>query len=244
MPPNQNRRTKGRALPPDPNRSLFKFKLTWLPDADGNQKKSETWYSYDYLIERESFPEGIQKDLRMQWKQLLANIWKHEELYEFVKWLRPHNKDDTLLLYMPNWPEIYESVKMIETKYGWGVLENYVHMVGFNDFALQSVDRSHPRQAGTSPGRVDFKQYYGFKYVHRNDFIVTNLAMGKLIKVDVYDNLMYHSENHLHTLFGRIPAANEPQPMPVRDHAVRGGIPKALGAMIPNFKQDGPAIRE
>lgn len=233
MPPIPAKRTKGRALQPDPNKSLFKFKLTWLPEPNGFQKKSETWYSYDYMIEREAFPEGIGKDLRMQWKQLLALCWKHEELYEYVKWLRPHNSNDILHLYMPNWPELNENVAHIEAKYGWGLFENYVHTCGFNDFSFLSVDRSHPRQAGNSPGRVDFKQYYGFKYVHRNDFIVTNLAQGKLIKVDVYDNLMYHSENHLHTLFGRIPTAIEPSPIPMR-----GGMPQSLSTLLPTFNKE------
>ncbi|MCE7061230.1 hypothetical protein [Dyadobacter sp. CY343] len=233
MPPIQPKRTKGRALPPDPNRSLFKFKLTWLPEPNGYQKKTETWYSYDYGIERETFPEGLDKNLRAQWKQLLALCWKHEELYEFVKWLRPHNKDDDLLLYMPNWPEINEALQMVESKYGWGLFEAYTHTCGFNDFSFLSVERSHPRQAGNSPGRVDFRQFYGFKYVHRNDFIVTNLAMGKLVKVDIYDNLMYHSENHLHTLFGRIQTVAEPETMPIR-----GGMPQSIGSMIPNFRKE------
>lgn len=233
MTPNQPQRTKGRALPPDPNRSLFKFKLTWLPDQNGYQKKSETWYSYDYPVEREMFPEGIDKTLRAQWKQLLAMCWKNDELYEFVKWLRPHNKNDDLILYMPNWPELSALAHAVEAKYGWGLFENYTHTCGFNDFSFCSVDRSHPRQAGNSPGRIDFRQFYGFKYIHRNDFIVTNLATGKLVKVDVYDNLMYHAENHLHTLFGRIPTATESTHVPLR-----GGMPKAIGSMIPNFTNE------
>lgn len=232
MPPNPIK-TKGRALPPDPNKSLFKFKLTWLPADDGSQKKGETWYSYDYGIEREAFPEGIDKALRMQWKQLLASLWKHDELYEFVKWLRPHNRNDDLLLYLPNWPDLMENVPQIEAKFGWGLFEKYVHMVGFNDFSFQQVARNHPRQASHSPGRIDFRQFYGFKYVHRNDFIVTNLAAGRLVKVDVYDNLMYHPENHLHTLFGRIPTVTEPAPL-----AVRGGIPQSLGSLLPNFNRE------
>lgn len=233
MPPNQPRKTKGRALPPDPNRSLFKFKLTWLPEPNGYQKKSETWYSYDYAIEREMFPEGLDKTLRAQWKQLLALCWKNEELYEFVKWLRPHNKDDDLVLYMPNWPDHAALAPAIETKYGWGIFLNYAHTCGFNDFSFCTVDRSHPRQVGNSPGRIDFKQFYGFKYVHRNDFIVTNLARGTLVKVDVYDNLMYHSENHLHTLFGRVQTVMEPEHLPLR-----GGTPQAIGSMIPKFTRE------
>lgn len=233
MPPNQPRKTKGRALPPDPNKSLFKFKLTWLIEEDGFQKKSETWYSYDYGIERERFPEGLDKDLRAQWKRLLALCWKNEELYELVKWLRPHNKSDNLVLYMPNWPEVMALIPVVETKFGWGLFENYVHMCGFNDFSFQSVDYSHPRQAGNSPGRIDFSQFYGFKYVQRNDFILTNLARGKLVKVDIYDNLMYHSDNHLHTLFGRIQTVAEPNNTPLR-----GGMPKTIGSMIPNFRSE------
>jgi len=233
MPPNQPKRTKGRALPPDPNRSLFKFKLTWLPEPDGSQKKSETWYSYDYGMEREMFPEGIDKELRMQWKQLLAALWKHDELYEYIKWLRPHNKDDNLMLYVPNWPDLSENLPHIEAKYGRGLIENYVHLVGFNDFSLVTVSRTHPTQPGNSPGRVDFRQFYGFKYLHRNDYIVKNLAAGKLVKVDVYDNLMYHSENHLHTLFGRMQTIVEPAAPPIR-----GGIPKAIGSMMPNFRTE------
>ncbi|SDG72803.1 hypothetical protein SAMN04487996_12293 [Dyadobacter soli] len=234
MPPNQPLKTKGRAVSPDPNRSLFKFKLTWLPEPNGYQKKSETWYSFDYPIEREMFPEGLDKDLRAQWKTLVALCWKHPELYEFIKWLRPHNKDDDLVLYMPNWDELPPMIPVIEAKYGWGLLENYVHTCGFNDFSFCSVDRSHPRQAGNSPGKTKvFREFYGYKYIHRNDFIVRNLAIGKLLKVDVYDNLMYHSENHLHTMFGRVQTVIEPEHLPVR-----GGTPQAIGSMMPKFNRE------
>jgi len=220
----QPKRTRGRALPPDPNRSLFKFKLTWLPEPGGYQKKPETWYSYDYGIEREMFPEGLDKSLRAQWKHLLGLCWKYEELYEFIKWLRPHNKDDHLVLYIPNWPEIAALAPVVEAKFGWSLFQSYAHTCGFADFSFASVGRSHPRQAGSSPGRIEFRDFYGFKYVHRNDFIATNLATGRLVKVDIYDNLMYHSENHLHTLFGRI----EPDPQ-----AIRGGLPKSLISLLP-----------
>ncbi len=233
MPPTPRKPTKGRALQPDPNKSLFKFKLTWLPEQDGSQKKSETWYSYDYAVEREAFPEGIPQAMRMQWKKLLASLWKHEELYEYVKWLRPHNDNDDLVLYLPNWPDLAETGAIAEAKFGWAMFERYVHMVGFNDYSFKQVERSHPRQAGHSPGRVDFRQYYGFKYVQRNDFIVTNLATGRLVKVDIYDNIMYHSENHLHTLFGRLAA--QPDPLPTN---IRGGIPQSIGSMMPKFRPE------
>ena len=200
---NQKKQTKGRALPADPNKSLFKFKLSWSPQPDGSLPKTQTWYSYDYSSEREIFPEGIGKDLRLQWKQLLSLCWKHQELYELIKWSRPYSQDNHLYLFMPNWPELTANIALIEEKYSKQLLEGYIKSCDFDDFSFEPVKRSHPRQPGQSPGRSDFRQFYGFKYLQRNDFIITNLATGRLLKVDTYDNLMYHSKNYLHTLFDR-----------------------------------------
>jgi hypothetical protein len=194
---------KGRALRPDPNKSLFKFKLTWAILPDGTQPKSQTWYSYDYSCERQMFPEGLNKELRFQWKKLLQDCWKNPELYEHIKWLRPHVQESILQLYLPNWPGYLDIIRKIEMIYGWVELSNAVKTSGFTDFCFQAVKPVHPRQPGNSPGRKDYTQYYGFKYLHRNDFIIKNLDTGKLLKVDVYDNLMYHSENYLYSLITR-----------------------------------------
>lgn len=194
---------KARALPPDPNKSLFKFKLSWLDPELPGQVKIQTWYSYDYSTEREVFPCGLDKDLRSQWKQLLALCYKHYELYDFIKWLRPCKNNQSLDLYLPNWPELRAMIPELENKYGWQLLEAYGHNCGFETMQFQTVSRSYPRQPGHSPGRIDFRQFYGFGYLQRNNFIVTSLASGKLLKIDIYDNLMYHSENHLHSLVSR-----------------------------------------
>lgn len=191
---------KARALSPDPNNSLFKFKLSWLDPALPGQVKIQTWYSYDYNTERDCFPHGLDKELRSQWKQLLALCYKHEELYDFVKWLRPYRQGQNLDLYLPNWPELAALMPLLENKYGWQLLEKYGHNCGFETMRFQTVSRSYPRQPGHSPGRVDFRQFYGFAYFHRNNFIISSLTSGRLLKVDIYDNLMYHSENFLHSL--------------------------------------------
>ena len=191
---------KARALPPDPNTSLFKFKLSWLDPELPGHVKIQTWYSYDYDSERQGFPCGLDKELRSQWKQLLALCYKHTELYDFVKWLRPYKQSESLDLYLPNWPELTAMIPLVENKYGWQLLEAYGHSCGFERLSFQTVSRSYPRQPGHSPGRVDFRQFYGFGYFHRNNFIVSSLASGRLIKVDIYDNLMYHSDNFLHSL--------------------------------------------
>ncbi|TKT85747.1 hypothetical protein [Dyadobacter frigoris] len=191
---------KARALPPDPNKSLFKFKLSWIDPELLGQIKIQTWYSYDFNTEREAFPQGLDKELRTKWKQLLALCYKHPELYDFVKWLRPYTQDQNLDLYLPNWPELTAMIPLIENKYGWQLLENYGQSCGFEHLSFQSVSRSYPRQPGHSPGRVDFRQFYGFGYFQRNNFIVSSMASGRLIKVDIYDNLMYHSDNHLHSV--------------------------------------------
>jgi hypothetical protein len=200
---------KARALPPDPNQSLFKFKLSWLDASLPGKVKIQTWYSYDYNTEREAFPGGLDKDLRSQWKQLLTLCYKHAELYDFVKWLRPYKKEQSLALYIPNWPELRAMMPLLENKYGWQLLEGYGRICGFDSMHFQTVGRSYPRQPGHSPGRVDFRQFYGFGYFHRNNFIVSSLATGKLLKVDIYDNLMYHSENFLHTLDSIQPAGRQ-----------------------------------
>ena len=199
--------TKGRALMPDPNHSLFKFKLVWAFDQQGVQPKAQTWFSYDYGCERELFPAGLPKDTRFLWKELLSLCWKDQILYEFIKWLRPHPSEGILELYLPARPQITAQVAQLEADCGWQMLESHVRQLGFTDFAFKSVDKSHPRQAGSSPGCGDFRQFYGFKYLHRNNFIVNSLSQGKLLKVDVYDNLMYHTENYLHTLHGRMQCA-------------------------------------
>lgn len=234
---NSKRLTKGRAIQPDPNKSLLKFRLTWLPSPSGDTKKNETWYSYDYQVEREMFPEGLSFELRKQWQQIIAKCWKNEDLYEWLKWIRPHNdgKDTLLSLYLPNWNEILSQCAAIEEKYGSSYISSLAKHVGFDDVSFLTIDRKHPRQVGHSPGKMDFKTLYGFKYLHRNDYIVTNLASGKLLKVDVYDNLMYHSENHLHTLYGREPvlAFTEPAVRPAPQ--VRGGAPTPLSALIGNM---------
>ncbi|GLU57377.1 hypothetical protein Dfri01_68380 [Dyadobacter frigoris] len=191
---------KARVLPPDPNRSLFKFKLSWLDPSQPGQIKIQTWYSYDYDSERQVFPCGLDKELRSEWKQLLALCYKHTELYDFVKWLRPYKKEQRLDLYLPNWPELSAMIPLVENKYGWQLLEAYGHSCGFESLSFQTVSRSYPRQPGHSPGRVDFRQFYGYGYFQRNNFIVSSLASGRLIKVDIYDNLMYHSDNFLHSL--------------------------------------------
>lgn len=194
---------RSRALRPDPNLSLFKFKLSWAGELSPAEIKTQTWYSYDYSTERAAFPCGLDKDLRIHWKQFLGLCWKHDELYEFVKWLRPHVNKGRLDLYLPNWPEIPDMLPVLENKYGWNMLESYCQSCGFTGLSFQTINRSHPRQAGHSPGRTDFSRFYGFGYFQRNNFILSSLACGKLLKVDVYDNLMYHSENYLFTLWGK-----------------------------------------
>ena len=197
------RKLKGKALLPDPNKSLFKFKLSWSDPQNPGSTKIQTWYSYDYSCEREVFPFGLEKELRMQWKQLLSLCWKHDELYAFVKWLRPHKRAGYLELYLPNWPEMMQMIPALEDKYGWKLLESYGQSCGFDALCFQTVNRSHPRQPGHSPGRIDFRQFYGFGYLQRNNFIVNSLDSGRLLKVDIYDNLMYHSENHLQSLLSK-----------------------------------------
>jgi hypothetical protein len=199
---------KARALPPDPNRSLFKFKLSWMDPQVCGQIQIQTWYSYDYNTEREAFPQGLDKELRGQWKQLLGLCYKHSELYDFVKWLRPYKQGEHLDLYLPNWPELSAMISRLESSCGWQLLEAYGHSCGFESLGFQTVSRSYPRQPGHSPGRMDFRQFYGFGYFQRNNFIVSSLASGKLLKVDIYDNLMYHSENFLHSVGNIRPAAD------------------------------------
>ncbi|WP_159478739.1 hypothetical protein [Dyadobacter sp. 3J3] len=193
---------KSRALRPDPNLSLFKFKLSWVNPDKPAESKIQTWYSYDYSSERLAFPHGLDKELRSEWKQLLVLCYKHPELYDFVKWLRPFKQGQCLDLYLPNWPELTAMIPGLESRYGWQLLESYGQSCGFKNLSFQTISRSYPRQPGHSPGRVDYKQFYGFGYFHRNNFIVNSLASGKLLKVDIYDNLMYHSENFLHSLPG------------------------------------------
>ncbi|SEJ69415.1 hypothetical protein SAMN04487995_5982 [Dyadobacter koreensis] len=193
------KKLKGRALRPDPNESLFKFKLSWADEHCPQQLKIQTWYSYDYSSERSAFPCGLSKELRERWKRLLGLCWKHDELYEFVKWLRPHQKGELLELYLPNWPQIPAMIPALEKSGAWPVLQSYGQSCGFNAIEFKSVSRTHPRQPSHSPGQTNFKQFYGFGYVQRNNFIAASLASGKLLKIDIYDNLIYHSENYLHS---------------------------------------------
>jgi len=207
----KKRQLKGRAQMPDPNRSLFKFKLVWAFDAKGIQPKPQTWYSFDYSGERGLFAEGLDKELRFIWKELLSLCWKNQPLYEGIKWLRPHRCGPLLELYLPAGPAAAGQIAQLERSQGWRELEGHVSQLGFEDFAFRTVCQTHPRQPGNSPGRVNFREFYGFKYLHRNDFIVSSLSQGRLLKVDVYDNIMYHNENHLHTLFGRIQGSESPR---------------------------------
>jgi hypothetical protein len=215
--------TKGRALPPSPNESLFKFKLTWRPDSETGFQKKETWYSYDYGVERERYPRGLDLDTRRAWQVFLQMCWKHEELYEFLKWARPHTAAHNVLhIYLPNWAELIQQRQHIQAKYEHTLLETYTHTADWNDVEFRATDPAYPKQPGTSAGRAGiFRDCYGFKYLHRNDFIVTNLASGRLLKVDIYDNLMYHTENHLHTLLGR-------QPTYADDHTPNVAMPKTI----------------
>lgn len=96
-----------------------------------------------------------------------------------------------------------------ENKYGWQLLETYGRSCGFENMRFRTVSRSYPRQPGQSPGLVDFRKFYGFGYFHRNNFIVSSPASGRLLKVDVYDNLMHHCENFLHSLGPLQPARRQ-----------------------------------
>ena len=215
---------RSRALRPDPNTSLFKFKLSWADGQSPPGITTQTWYSYDYSAERAAFPCGLDKELRQHWKKLLALCWKHEELYAFVKWLRPYAQGDRLALYLPNWPELTEMMPQLESRYGWGLLESYGKGCGFARMSFRTVSRAHPRQPGHSPGRTDFRQFYGFGYFQRNHFILSSLASGRLLKVDIYDNLMYHSENYLDTLWGKGQQASfPPRKNPRRTSGLPGG---------------------
>lgn len=191
---------RSRALAPDPNHSLFKFKLSFTPTAPHKEITTQTWYSFDYLHERALFPAGLNKEMRIYWKQLLARCWQSAEAYEAIKWLRPHAKGCILDLYLPNWPGYTEKLKYIENTSGWAVLETAIKDSGYEDFCFKLVESTHPRQPSNSPGKNDFKNYFGFQYLQRNNYILENLHKQKIIKIDIYDNLMYHSENHLYTL--------------------------------------------
>ncbi|WP_147300436.1 hypothetical protein [Dyadobacter luteus] len=192
-------KSRVRALTPDPNQSLFKFKLSFSPSGGHNAISTQTWYSFDYIHEREVFPAGLSKQMRDYWKHLLASCWKSTDLYETLKWLRPHSQQHILELYLPNWPGFTDKLKLIENTIGWTELETAVKHSGYEDFCFKLVGSKHPRQPSNSPGRNDFTAYYGFQYLQRNNYILENLHNGKLIKIDIYDNLMYHSENHLYT---------------------------------------------
>jgi len=99
--------------------------------------------------------------------------YRHEELYDFVKYLWPNRQGQRLDLYLPNWPEFSALMPRHENKYGWQLLEIYGRRCGFENMRFQTVSRSYPRQPGHSPGRVDFRKFYGFGYFHRNNFIVS-----------------------------------------------------------------------
>lgn len=189
-----------RALAPDPNQSLFKFKLSFSADGANQAVTTQTWYSFDYQHERALFPAGLSKQMRDYWKHLLARCWQQPQVYETIKWLRPHTHGPILELYLPNWPGFTDKLKFIENTNGWTHLETAVKDSGFEDFCFKLVESKHPRQPSNSPGKNDFTTYFGFQYLTRNNYIIENLHNGKLIKIDIYDNLMYHSENHLHTI--------------------------------------------
>lgn len=188
-------------LPPDPNRSLFKYQLKWTNSGIDNPK---TLYSYDTPQERGLFCTGISKELRFRWRRFLDEL--PDDCLQFFAHCYPQQ------LGQPNADDMID-INIAYTGFSANIelrdsLIRIYSEIHFVPKTLKKNGLCYITMVGIPPSSTEPKPSFSPKY-HRDIAIFNGLVAGKrwfinpknqfkergLLEVQIYDNLCYHSDN-------------------------------------------------
>lgn len=189
------------ALKPNPEQSLFKFRLYFHESTDEYRAKNGqpwVWYSYDLEEEREMFPPGLTPDLRYIHTELLKRAYKWTDLYDFLKECYPTYQlraeaDPILNIYMPK--HVLPLLNDISARYG-ATLGALMHQLGVTNWQVNHAPKSRTIP-GFSPIKLPNTEFYGPDYFQRNPQVSYWFATRKLKMVKVFDNRCYHPNNRI-----------------------------------------------
>jgi hypothetical protein len=211
------------ALKPNPEQSLFKFRLYFHESTDEYRAKNGqpwVWYSYDLEEEREMFPPGLTPDLRYIHTELLKRAYKWPDLFNFFKECYPAhqlrvNADPKLIYYIPK--HLFPQTNDISTRYGTTV-HALLKQLGVDEQDWTTVFATKGNIIpGFSPIKLPNTEFYGPDYFQRNPQVSYWLTARKLKMVKVYDNRCYHANNEI----GYIGQDEFPEPSGVLSPPIR-----------------------
>ncbi|GAB3753868.1 hypothetical protein [Spirosoma pomorum] len=205
--------TPGSACPSSPQDSLFKFRLYFHELTDEYRSKNGqpwVWYSFDKPDERAMFPDGLPRDLRTIYGQLLYNSYRWPDLYNLLRechpvWRTSQDGESELNLYMAS--HVLNHAQAISAKYE-DTVEMLMHQAGVKHWRMNHKPNSRT-VPGLSPMRKRSVDYYGLKRFRKNATVSAWFSTRKLKMVEVFDNRCYHVEN----LFCRIEQNEYPMPL-------------------------------
>lgn len=181
--------------------SLVKFILRFgQGDAP---RKQLTCYSRDFESERKLFLPGLDRATRRHWLGLLnaEEIRLQPELYDLLRGFRPHYvaAENTLVIFYP--PAARQAFAVAWEEHQEAFNEA-LHALNLDQFSPRELDPvRHERQIRLLAHSV---QHEGWR--HLNVFRQLHVRYGadvrdgKILGIDLFDNLDYSPDNHLRTL--------------------------------------------
>ncbi|UHG90088.1 hypothetical protein [Spirosoma oryzicola] len=195
-----NSPTPGSACKSDPQQSLFKFFLYFHETTDEYRSKGGkpwVWYSFDKPEERAMFPDGLPRDLRTIFGDLLYKSYRWPDLYAFLRdchpvWQTGTDGSSLLNLYMSE--KAGAQLQEIAAKYE----ETITYLMQQVNVPLWRINyKANTRTVpGFSPMRKRTTDYYGIKCFKKNAAVSAWFSTRKLKMVKVFDNRCYHVDNH------------------------------------------------
>lgn len=202
-------RQLSRTLPASPDFSLFKYKLTYIDQGNG----PKILYSQDYVHEREMFKTGLPYALRSRWSNYLKLI--PDDAYGFFGLAYPSWNGQYLNQAMPLIIQYdhTEAEKMEYLRQNYSASRLLSELATNSGLIIQNVEsingRITPPPVGYSPRyHADYERVQQGQLPKLNGLVAVRQWFDRnfgtnpsLHKIEVYDNLCYHQDNHITTWY-------------------------------------------
>lgn len=233
---------RDRTLKPDPNQSLFKYKLHWLPTTNPQATQPKILYSFDRQSERNLFRTGLSHLLRTRWTTFLGNL--PDDAYSFFGLAYPvllsQSPDGgfNIEVYFDGNPVNADKLKaLIEAYKDNKLIGSCANDVGLNIKKTTPVLSKDAPRIGYSPRyHKDIEAIKNGGTISLNGLCAvkkwfdTNLDQSTLIKIEVFDNICYHQDNYICTWQYR----SVPQSSPIVERGQMQTIGSVISQLIPN----------
>jgi hypothetical protein len=202
-------------LPASPDFSLFKYKLFYSQgDTDTHRNQPKILYSHDMPHEREMFREGLSYALRSRWQNFLSLI--PNDAYGFFglaypSWNGKYQDHEVMPLVILYDQSDQGKKELLKQAYSDSqLLSGIAQESGLIMQKIISINgRTTPPPVGYSPRyHADYEKLQQGQPPKLNGLVAVRNWLDRnfginpsLIKIEVYDNLCYHQDNHMTTWY-------------------------------------------